>query len=53
MVDMPNNLERFQNFYLEIEKLISDSSKEDLAESVPKELREATLRARAEYQGLD
>ncbi len=32
MVDMPNNLERFQNFYLEIEKLISDSSKEDLAE---------------------
>ncbi len=29
---MANNLERFQNFYLEIEKLISDSSKHDLAE---------------------
>ena len=32
MADVPNNLERFQNFYLEIEKLISDSSKEDMAE---------------------
>ena len=25
MADVPNNLERFQNFYLEIEKLISNS----------------------------
>ena len=32
MANITNNLERFQNFYLEIEKLISDSSKEDLAE---------------------
>ncbi len=32
MAEISNNLERFQNFFLEIEKLISDSSKEDLAE---------------------
>jgi len=32
MADVPNNLERFKNFYLEIEQLISDSSKHDLAE---------------------